>query len=177
MVDLHPIKQETFDIQAKTNTDPKGIIRPVDHYNIMQGALYMARSADHPRFHYLESWLIPPLDMRITWFHFRDNIAPTQELYVDVAHIDSSDQQVWTTRDLYVDVVTHRGGRIQVLDLDELGAALAEGYIGVDDANRALRASQRILDGINLHGSLQGWLAQEGYQLAWQSPMSTAKET
>lgn len=171
MVDLHPIKQETFDIEGKINIDPKGFERPVDRFSIVQGALYMARPADHPRFHYMESWLIPPLDLRVTWFHFRDDVAPTQELYVDIAVIDNSDDTKWTTRDLYVDVTTQRGGRIQVHDLDELGAALEAGYIGVEETNRAMKASQRILDGINLHGSLQGWLAQEGYQLAWQSPM------
>ncbi|QFQ02766.1 hypothetical protein CUROG_07055 [Corynebacterium urogenitale] len=171
MVDLHPIKQETFDLEAKINIDPKGFARPVDRFSITNGALYMARPADHERFHYMESWLIPTLDIRVTWFHFREGIAPTQELYVDVAIIDNSDEHKWSTRDLYVDVTTHRGGRIQVHDLDELGAALEAGYIGVEETNRAMKASQRILDGITLHGSLQGWLSQEGYSLAWQSPM------
>ena len=56
---IHRPKVETFDIAARTNVDPKGFVRPVEHYREEPWGLYMARHADHPRFHYLESWIIP----------------------------------------------------------------------------------------------------------------------
>lgn len=91
MADLHPVKLESFQIAEQVNVDPKGFTRPVDQFSIQRGALYMARPADHPRFHYLESWLYPSLDIRVTWFHFREQArkdVPTQEMYVDIATVD-----------------------------------------------------------------------------------------
>ena len=170
MADLHPVKLESFQIAEQVNVDPKGFTRPVDQFSIQRGALYMARPADHPRFHYLESWLYPSLDIRVTWFHFREQArkdVPTQEMYVDIATVDNSDPDNWTTRDLYIDVVTHRGGRLEVLDLDELGLALAAGHIDAEEGNRALHATQQLLDGINTHGNLHSWLSRHDYPLAW----------
>ena len=62
-VDLHPVKRETFNTAEYTNTDPKGFLREVDTYTETDFGLYMARGADHPRFGYLESWLLPDLNL------------------------------------------------------------------------------------------------------------------
>lgn len=58
---LHPVKQETFDMASNTNTDPKGYLREVDTFRVTDFGLYMARGANHPKFGYLESWLLPKL--------------------------------------------------------------------------------------------------------------------
>lgn len=91
MGDLHRPKTESFDIPGGTNTDPKGFVRSVDRWDSLPGALYMARPADHPRFGYLESWLIPALTLRVNRFHFRNGSGhgpwPGQELYVDIADV------------------------------------------------------------------------------------------
>ncbi|MGZ4561457.1 MAG: hypothetical protein ACXVXJ_10915, partial [Mycobacteriaceae bacterium] len=39
---MHPPKVETFDVAAGTNTDPKGIVRAVDTYEVHPWGLYMA---------------------------------------------------------------------------------------------------------------------------------------
>ena len=83
-VDLHPVKQETFDISAKVNTDPKGFLRQVDVFTTTNFGLYMARGANHPRFGYLESWLLPSLGLRANIFHFRQGIDVQQDFYFDV---------------------------------------------------------------------------------------------
>ena len=57
---IHPPKLETFDVAARTNTDPKGIVRAVDVYSVKPWGLYMARpTPGRDQFHYLESWLLP----------------------------------------------------------------------------------------------------------------------
>lgn len=180
MADLHKVKQETFDIARRINIDPKGYERSVDAYELSTAqsstttphpVLYMRRpTPGHPRFHYLESWLVPHLDIRLNKFHFFDGIEPTQDLYIDIAFIDINDATApatWHTRDLYVDVVTHTPGastheKVQVLDLDELGEALLAGYISAEEARRALDSTQRLLDGLHKHGCVADWLATQG---------------
>lgn len=170
MADLHPVKEETFAISEMTNIDPKGFTREVDTYRVMPtprgDVLYMARTTPgHPRFHYLESWLVPHLAIRVNKFHFFEGISPTQDLYIDIALIDNSDADVWHTKDIYIDVVTHHGSRIQMLDLDELGEAISAGVVALDDVHAGLTSAQRVMDGIYLHGSARMWLEQEGVQL------------
>lgn len=204
MADLHKVKQETFDLSRAINIDPKGFERTIDAYElsatqpaaVQSGTanpnlvLYMRRpTPGHPRFHYLESWLVPHLDIRLNKFHFFDGIEPTQDLYIDIAFIeidDATTPPTWRTRDIYVDVVTHlpeapspeqsqssssyvpgtsSKTKVQVLDLDELGEALLAGYITADEARRALDSTQRLLDGLHEHGSVADWLATQGVQL------------
>lgn len=204
MADLHKVKQETFDLSRAINIDPKGFERTIDAYElsptqpaaVQSGTanpnlvLYMRRpTPGHPRFDYLESWLVPHLDIRLNKFHFFDGIEPTQDLYIDIAFIeidDATTPPTWRTRDIYVDVVTHlpeapspeqsqasssyvpgtsSKTKVQVLDLDELGEALLAGYITADEARRALYSPQRLLDGLHKHGSVADWLATQGVQL------------
>lgn len=180
MADLHKVKQETFDIDRRINIDPKGYERSVDTYELSTAqsstttphpVLYMRRpTPGHPRFHYLESWLLPRLDIRLNKFHFFDGIEPTQDLYIDIAFIeidDATTPPTWRTRDIYVDVVTRTPGastheKVQVLDLDELGEALLAGYISAEEARRALDSTQRLLDGLHKYGSVADWLTAQG---------------
>lgn len=167
MVDLHPIKKESFHTAEQLNIDPKGFHRPVDRFLEFNGCLFMARQApDHPRFHYMESWLIPTLNLRVTKFHFHEDVAPDQDLYVDIARI-TVDGDIWYTEDLYVDFVTYSRSSIDTLDLDELGAALKAGYISVEDADLALRVSQELLTGVRRTGSVESWLEHCGFRLSW----------
>ena len=49
---------------ARTNTDPKGIVRAVDEYVVQPWGLYVARpTPGRVQFHYLESWLLPSLGL------------------------------------------------------------------------------------------------------------------
>lgn len=183
MGDLHVPKREVFDVAANTNTDPKGFVRTVDHWESHDRALYMARPADHPRFGYLESWLLPDLYLRVNRFHFRDGEGgrfPGQDLYVDIARIDvdrdgkGSGHEVWTTTDLYIDLVTYAAGRWEILDLEELGAALEAGYVDAATASRALHASQQLVTGMLETGGVEPWLTSEGITLGWASTVSLA---
>lgn len=168
-IDLHPVKVETFDVHGRINIDPKGTTRPVDEFSFRQGALYMGRPADHREFDYLESWLLPAHNLRISRFHFREGIKMGQDFYVDIALIDrggSPEKPVWTTRDLYIDLVGHSDGTWDLLDLDELGAALQSGYLTESEAATALITTQNAIDHIKAHG-FDAWVDSLGVDLTW----------
>lgn len=166
----HAPKRETFDVTGKTNTDPKGFVRPVDVYRETESGLYMAREADHPRFSYVESWLLPAMDLRITDFHFTPGNELEQEFYVDVMTIDrpGSPGGSWRTLDLYLDIVCRTGAFTEVLDGDELALAIAEGHLDAETAGRAMETAFVVSTGIAAHGhSLPDWLRSTGVTLEW----------
>lgn len=165
--DLHPVKQETFNTTDNINVDPKGFQREVDTYRVTDFGLYMARGANHPRFGYLESWLLPELGLRANIFHFREGVDVHQDFYIDVADIDV-DGDVWTTRDLYVDLVSTSGEPVDVLDIDELAAATSNGLISAEEAERAMERTLTAVEGITRYGDdVMSWLRTLGMDLTW----------
>lgn len=167
MTDLHPVKQETFDTSGRVNTDPKGFLREVDTFTVTEFGLYMARGADHPRFGYLESWLLPELGLRANIFHFREGVEERQDYYIDIAEINV-ENGVWTARDLYVDLISVCGEPITVRDIDELAAATSAGLISAEDAERAIDATLNAVEGITRHGDdPMEWLRSRGIELTW----------
>ncbi|MBO0841411.1 MAG: DUF402 domain-containing protein, partial [Sciscionella sp.] len=132
-VDVHPPKVERFDVDAMTNTDPKGFVRAVDEYRVESFGLYVARPmVGHPTMRYLESWLLPELNLRVTDFWFRAGHERDQDFYLDVATIDTDTdtdtggaaKRHWRSVDHYLDLVLRTGRDLDVLDTDELLAAL-----------------------------------------------------
>lgn len=173
-VDLHPVKQETFDTASNTNTDPKGLLRDVDTFRVTDFGLYMARGANHPLFGYLESWLLPELGLRANIFHFREGVDVEQEFYFDVAEIDV-DGNVWRTRDLYVDLISNTGTPIDVLDIDELAAATSAGYITAEEAEKAIDVTLNAVEGITRHkDNAMAWLRAQGIDLTWADRVELA---
>lgn len=167
MVDLHPVKQETFDTEARINIDPKGFHRAVDTYQETDFGLYMARGADHPEFGYLESWLIPSLRLRINIFHYRKGAEREQDFYADVVDI-TKEGAMWRTRDLYVDLICNIGKPVDVWDIDELSAATAAGILSAEDAEKAIEATLAAVEGITRHGdNVSVWLSSRGIDLTW----------
>lgn len=166
-IDLHPVKQETFNTSDRINIDPKGHLRAVDSYHLTDFGLYMARGANHPRFGYLESWLLPKLGLRANIFHFREGVDERQDFYFDIAEINI-DGCVWSTRDLYVDLVSVTGEPIDVLDIDELAAATSAGFITAEDAERAIDSTLNAVEGITRHqDDAMQWLRTLGIELTW----------
>lgn len=166
-VDLHPVKKETFNTTEHVNVDPKGYLREVDTYKITDFGLYMARGANHPKFGYLESWLLPQLGLRANIFHFRDGVEERQDFYIDVAEIDRNGD-VWTTRDLYVDLISNTGEPIDVQDIDELSAATSAGLITAEEAEKAIDATLTAVEGITRYGdNAMERLRALGMELTW----------
>lgn len=167
MVDLHPIKQETFDTAARINIDPKGFTRQVDTYSRTNFGLYMARGANHPRFGYLESWIIPSLNIRVSIFHFRPGVEEKQDYYIDIISA-SDDGNTISTRDLYIDLVSITGTPVEVLDIDEIAAANAAGMISAEETELAFQATLNAIDGITRNSDdVLAWLASLGMEISW----------
>lgn len=165
--DLHPVKQETFNTADNINVDPKGFLREVDTYRVTDFGLYMARGANHPRFGYLESWLLPDLGLRANIFHFREGVDVEQDYYFDVADI-TVEGDVWTTRDLYIDLVSTSGEPVDVLDIDELAAATSTGLISAEEAERAMERTLTAVEGITRYSDdAMAWLRTQGMDLTW----------
>lgn len=165
----HPPKVETFDLVAMTNTDPKGIVRAVEEYRVEPFGLYLARPAPgRASFHYIESWLLPALGLRVTDFWFNPGRERDQDFYLDVVDIQQSGDR-WRARDLYLDLVLREGKGAEVLDADELLSATTAGLITEADAAHALEVAFATVDALARHGhDLGRWLSTLDIGLTWR---------
>lgn len=167
---MHAPKRETFDVAARTNTDPKGIVRTVDVYTERPWGLYMARPAPgRPQFHYLESWLLPELGLRATVFHFNPGFERDQDCYLDVGRY-TRNGAVWESEDHYLDLVVRTGKEVELTDSDEFTSAVYEGLLDPETAAQALQNTTAAVAGLAAHEyHLEAWLATRGMVLTWRS--------
>jgi predicted RNA-binding protein associated with RNAse of E/G family len=166
---IHPPKVELFDLDARTNTDPKGFVRDVEQYRVEPFGLYMARPVvGHPRIAYLQSWLLPDLGIRANDFTHHPDDPREWDRYLDIVDVTVAGS-VWTTVDHYLDVGLRSGRGLDVLDTDELAAAILAELIDADTAHRAMLTAFRTVDGLAAHGyHLDRWLAGRGITVTWQ---------
>lgn len=166
---MHDPKRETFDVGAYTNTDPKGIVRTVEVYTEHPWGLYLARPTPGRRqFHYLESWILPSLGLRVTVFHFNAGYERDQDFYLDVGRY-TRQGTVWFGEDHYLDLVLRTGRDVILTDVDEFVGAVAEGLLGAEVADEAIRACTAAVDGLARNGyHLDQWLASQGMVLSWR---------
>jgi len=166
---VHPPKRETFDLVARTNTDPKGIVRAVDEYRREPWGLYMARpTPGRTQFGYLESWLLPDLGLRANVFHFTPGHERDQDFYLDVGQISVGPDR-WETEDHYLDLVVRTGRGTELVDVDELFEAHARGLVTPETAEAALQSAVRAIDGLAAHGhDLNAWLSGLDVNLTWR---------
>jgi uncharacterized protein len=167
---MHPPKHEKFDLLARTNTDPKGIVRAVDEYVVQPWGLYVARpTPGRAQFHYLESWLLPSLGLRATVFHFNPGHERDLDYYLDMGEFTPA-RDVWHSQDHYLDIEVRTGTRATLADIDELLDAVRHGLLTPDVAERAMRHAVEAVDGLARNGyDLNRWLAGNGMQLTWRT--------
>lgn len=168
--EIHPPKREVFDVPAMTNTDNKGFVRPVEHYRQTDYGLYMSRTADHPRFNHMESWLLPSLGLRATIFHFVGDHRAGQRLYFDVGRFDWPDAAGrWHAQDWYLDLVDVPGSPLELIDVDEIFDAHTAGLLTTAQCEEAIAISTRALVGAATHAhDAQAWLdAEVGDRMTW----------
>lgn len=170
LVGIHPPKRERFDLAARTNTDPKGVVRDVDVYTVEPWGLYMARpTPGRAQFHYLESWLLPALDLRVTVFHFNPGHERDQDFYLDVG-VYTAGPAVWHGEDHYLDLVLRTGRQVVLTDVDELLLAVREGLLGPAEGDRAIRTAVTTVEALTRHGyHLDRWLSTLGITLTWRA--------
>jgi uncharacterized protein len=165
---IHPPKIEVFDLEAMTNTDPKGIVRAVREYRVEPFGLYLARDViDHRSIRSLESWLLPELGLRITDWCYTPGHPRQDQFYIDVVGIDV-DEGCWRTEDHYLDLIVDPGRGVDVLDTDELLDAVLAGLLDPVTAQAALATTYRTVDGLARHGYvLDRWLSTVGVRPTW----------
>ncbi|HEY3481298.1 MAG TPA: DUF402 domain-containing protein [Streptomyces sp.] len=169
MAELHPPKVEVFDPAERANIDPKGVRRDVDEYREEPFGLYLARpTPGRAQFHYLESWLVPGLGLRLTDFWFTPGHERDQDFYLDVVRV-RRDGPRWVATDLYVDLVLKDKLSLRVIDTDELLEAHAAGLVSAEDAEYALKTTYAAVEGLAAHGyDLTAWLATKDITLTWR---------
>ena len=144
-------------------------MRDVDVYAVHPFGLYMARpTPGRAQFHYLESWLLPSLSLRISVFHFNPGYERDQDFYLDVGPI-VVDGQVWRTEDHYLDLVVRTGLGTELVDVDELFEAHAHGLVTTETAEAALLSAVTAVDGLAAHGhDLNAWLSSLDVHVTWR---------
>lgn len=166
---IHAPKHEKFDLVARTNTDPKGIVRAVEVYTVQPWGLYMARpTPGRAQFHYLESWLLPSLGLRANVFHFNPGHELDQDYYLDVGHYIPG-STAWHAEDHYLDLVVRTGIGVELSDVDELLTAIRHRLLTPEVGEQAVQTAVAAIDGLSRHGyDLQQWLAGNGMDLTWR---------
>lgn len=166
---VHPPKTEIFDVAAGTNTDPKGFVRQVEQYRVEPFGLYMARPlVDHPRIASVQSWLLPELGLVASHLRHHRGHEHDWDTYLDIADVTRTGG-VWHTVDHYLDIVLCTGRSLELLDVDELTAALASGLIDIAAAQRAVQTAVSTAAGLAAHGhALEPWLASLGVHVSWR---------
>jgi hypothetical protein len=167
---LHRPKREVFDIAQKVNKDPKGNLRKVDEYRVERFGIYLARQTpNHPHCHYLESWLLPELGIRVTKWWRKPGHHLGYDFYIDMAEITQTAQDVWQTLDLYLDITLCDGQSLEVLDADELIEASNAKLITPQQACRSLEICHKTIEKLVLNAyDLHRWLSGEGMGLSWR---------
>jgi uncharacterized protein len=119
------------------------------------------------QFHYLESWLLPSLGLRVNIFHFNPGYERPQDYYLDVGDITPG-ETVWQAEDHYIDLVVYEGDRTDLIDVDELFTAHRHGLVTTATAEQAIQRAVAAIDGLSRNGHhLHRWLSGNGMDLTW----------
>lgn len=165
---------ETFHATTGILTLASGEHCQVDESREENGCLYLRRRLGTATFPYVESWLIPDLGLRTSCYHHSAS-EPLPSVYniavVEITH----DHDLWTARDLYVDLVTSPGRPVTVCDFDELSTAATANLVSPAETDKAIERTLGAIDGISRHhDDAMAWLGERGYRLTWcQSIPST----
>jgi predicted RNA-binding protein associated with RNAse of E/G family len=145
-------------------------VRDVDVYTVEPWGLYMARpTPGRAQFHYLESWLLPPLGLRASVFHDNPGYERDQDYYLGVGGF-TVDGQVWHAEDHYLDLVVRTGRGVELIDVDELVIAVKHGLLTPETAERAVLTAVAAIDGLARNEyHLDRWLAGHDMALTWQA--------
>jgi uncharacterized protein len=145
-------------------------VRAVDVYTVQPWGLYMARPAPgRAQFHYLESWLLPALNLRVTVFHFNPGHERDQDFYLDVG-VYTAAVDAWRGEDHYLDLVLRTGRDVALTDVDELLDAVRDGQLSSADGERAICTAVDTVAALTRHAyDLDSWLATFDITLTWRS--------
>lgn len=144
-------------------------MRVVDVYTVQPWGLYMARpTPGRAQFHYMESWLLPALGLRVTAFHFNPGHERDQDFYLDVGRFTPG-ETVWHAEDHYLDLVVRTGAGVEMADTDELLTAVRHRLLSPETGEQAVQTAVSAIEGLARHDyHLDRWLAGHGMVLTWR---------
>ncbi|MBO0855050.1 MAG: DUF402 domain-containing protein, partial [Nocardia sp.] len=106
--------------------------------------------------------------LRASIFHFNPGYERDQDLYLDIGDFGPDRPDVWKSQDHYLDVILRAGRDAVLLDVDELLAAHAEGYLSLTQAQHAIETATEAIAGIAAHGyDFEAWLRSRGIDISW----------
>lgn len=159
---------EFFNLAELSWTDYRGFLHPVEHMHAEPWGLYVERMVDNPRFHYIESWLLPALSLRVTVYHLRPGHDRGQTYYLDIGDYGPIEAKKWRAEGHYLHVVARPGQVPELLGIDELLAAHAAGHFDTAHTHKVIEQAAGVVDGIAGCGhDVDRWLAAQGLQLSW----------
>ncbi|MEV6100276.1 DUF402 domain-containing protein [Nocardia sp. NPDC051981] len=123
---------------------------------------------DNPRFHYIESWLLPELTLRATVYHLRPGHDRSQTYYLDIGEYGACEAKKWRAESHYLHVVARRGQAPELVGIDQLLSAHAAGHFDTARTHLAIERATAVVDGIAGCGhDVDRWLAGQGITLSW----------
>lgn len=145
-------------------------MRAVDVYTVQPWGLYMARpTPGRAQFHYLESWLLPSMNLRATVFHFNPGYERDQDYYLDVGRYIAGPTE-WHSEDHYLDLVVRTGIGVELCDVDELLTAVRHGLLTPETGEQAVQTAVSAIDGLSRHDyDLGRWLSSQGMTVTWRA--------
>lgn len=151
-------------------------MRAVDVYTVEPWGLYMARPAPgRAQFHYLESWLLPALNLRATVFHFNPGHERDQDYYLDIG-LYTPGEAVWQAEDHYLDLMVRTSIGFDLADVDELLTAVRHRLLSAESAEQAIQTAVSTMDGLSRNDyDLDRWLAGHGITLTWRSRVTPGR--
>jgi uncharacterized protein len=113
----------------------------LEHLEQAGGALYAGFSyPDHPRFAFIEQWLIPAQGWVVNRFTMHPHARPWgSDWYIDLDHVTVAGD-TWLVHDRFLDLVVHEGRGYELLDADELAEGMASGEITAAEVQSVLHS-------------------------------------
>ena len=174
---IHPVTVITLDLDAKTKVRDKG--GEVERYDLEtarahpHGVLYAHPTPDNKHVTRHISHVLPSLNLQVTRFNWRDTEHPygVYDYYIDIIGEVERDGEVWTLRDLYLDVLVLEGKWARVIDTEEYLQAVDAGHFLSGERDLALERTHWLVNGLGEHGyRLDPFLAQHDIRLDWTEP-------
>ena len=126
---------------------------------------------DHPHWAKREAYILPGQDIVVSRFDPTGrSLRVPPRYYIDMASVQPG-PEVWSMRDLYLDVVVEADSTPKLVDGDEFVEAILEGHLTPDEQRRALLSAERVVNGLFAHrNDLDAWLASLDIHLDWWTP-------
>ncbi len=171
---IHPVTVVTLNLDTKTKVRDKG--GEIERYDLEtarahpHGVLYAHPTPDNKHVTRHISQVIPSLNLQVTRFNWRSGNHPygAYDYYVDIIGEVEQNREVWTLRDLYLDVLVLEGKWARVIDTDEYLQAIDAGHFLPGERDLTLERTHWLVNGLGEHDChLDPFLAQHGVHLDW----------